>query len=57
MLSSACLAFSSELQVFNSPFGIVELSQYSAGISLGMRPANERRRYNVTMSLTGWVRT
>ena len=24
------------------------------GISLGMRPANERRRYIVTMSLIGW---
>ena len=28
-----------------------------AGISLGMHPANERRRYNVTMSLIGWVHT
>ena len=28
-----------------------------SGISLGMRPANERRRYNVTTSLIGWVHT
>ena len=28
-----------------------------AGISLGMRPANERRRYNVTTSLIGWAHT
>ena len=27
------------------------------GISLGMHPANERRRYNVTMSLIGWAHT
>ena len=24
---------------------------------LGVRPANERRRYNVTPSLIGWVQT
>ena len=28
-----------------------------AGIILCMRPANERRRYIVTSSLIGWVRT
>ena len=28
-----------------------------AGSSLGMCPANERRRYNVTTSLIGWART
>ena len=28
-----------------------------AGISLGMRPANERRRYNVKTSLMGWAHT
>ena len=27
------------------------------GISLGVRLANERRRYNVTTSLIGWVHT
>ena len=26
-----------------------------AGISLGVRPANERRRYIVTTSLIGWA--
>ena len=30
-------------------------SRYAA--SLGMRPANERRRYNVTMPLNGWAHT
>ena len=29
----------------------------SAGISMGMRPANERRRYNVTTSLIDWAHT
>ena len=27
------------------------------GISLGMHPANERRRYIVTTSLIGWAHT
>ena len=27
------------------------------GISLGMRSANERRRYSITTSLTGWAHT
>ena len=27
------------------------------GISLGMHPANERRRSNVTKSLIGWAHT
>ena len=29
----------------------------NAGISLGMRPVNERRRYIVTTSLIGWTHT
>ena len=29
----------------------------NAGISIGMRPANGRRRYNATTSLIGWVHT
>ena len=28
-----------------------------SGLILGMRPANERRRYKVTPSLFGWVKT
>ena len=28
-----------------------------SGISLGMCPANEEHRYNITMSLIGWVHT
>ena len=31
--------------------------KWHAGISLGMRPANERRRYIVTTSLIGWEHT
>ena len=27
------------------------------GLILGLRPANERRRYKVTPSLIGWVQT
>ena len=33
------------------------LLDINAGTSLGMSPANERRRYNVTTSLIGWVLT
>ena len=29
----------------------------SAGLILGLRPVNERRRYFVTPSLVGWVQT
>ena len=29
----------------------------NTGINLGMHPANERRRYNVTTSVIGWART
>ena len=29
----------------------------TTGISLGLRPANERRRYIVTTSLIGWAQT
>ena len=28
-----------------------------SGLILGLRPANERRRYNVMPSLIGWVQT
>ena len=28
-----------------------------SGLILGLRPANERRRYFVTMSLIGWAQT
>ena len=30
---------------------------YTAGLILGLRPANERRRYKVTPSLIGWAQT
>ena len=32
-----------------------DVQSLRTGISLCMRPANERRRYNVTSSLTGWA--
>ena len=37
-------------------FTIQVLVPYT-GINLGMRPANERRRYNVKTSLIGWAHT
>ena len=30
---------------------------YTAGLILGLRPANERRRYKVTPYLIGWAQT
>ena len=30
---------------------------YGSGLILGLRPANERRRYKVTPSLIGWAQT
>ena len=33
---------------------VIQLKVY-AGISLGMHPSNERRRYNVTTSLIGLI--
>ena len=30
-------------------------SSANAGLILGLRPANERRRYKVTTSLIGWA--
>ena len=35
----------------------VNSALYSAGLILGLRPANERRRYLVTTSLIGWTQT
>ena len=45
----------------NCIFGIIlrvekQWEQY-AGLILGLRPANERHRYKVTLSLIGWVQT
>ena len=36
-------------------FNILMPRQMTAGLILGLRPANERRRYFVTTSLTGWA--
>ena len=33
------------------------LSDSNAGLILGLRPVNERRRYKVTQSLIGWAQT
>ena len=33
------------------------LNMSFAGLSLGLRPANDRRRYKVTLSLTGYAQT
>ena len=30
---------------------------FHSGLILGLRPANERRRYKVTPSLIGWAQT
>ena len=32
-------------------------AQYSSGLILGLRPANERRHYKVMPSLIGWAQT
>ena len=36
--------------------GII-LTSVGSGLILGLRPANERRRYKVTPSLIGWAQT
>ena len=33
------------------------LIAYNAGLPLDLRPANKRRRYKVTPTLTGWAKT
>ena len=43
--------FSEEFHLINSYC----LSKTSTGLILGLRPANERRRYFVTTSLIGWA--
>ena len=37
--------------------GVLTRPSVVAEIDLDMRPANERRRYNVTTSLIGWAHT
>ena len=34
-----------------------EWEMLESGLILGLRPANERRRYKVTASLIGWAQT
>ena len=36
-------------------FSIMQFDSSSTGLILGLRPANERRRYFVTTSLIGWA--
>ena len=38
-------------------FFTIQYLKRDAGLILGLRPANERRRYYVTQSLIGWVQT
>ena len=38
-------------------FYLTHFSAFSTGPFLCMRPANERRRYNVTLTLIGWAHT
>ena len=45
-----CVLFTSESKIGVDPEGVT-----TAGVILCMRPANERRRYNVTSSLIDWV--
>ena len=35
----------------------VSIYEHDTGLTLGLHPANERRRYKVTPSLIGWVQT
>ena len=42
----------------NKQFADIPISlKYSSGLILGLRPANERRRYTVTPSRIGWAQT
>ena len=54
-----CTMFVSEWVVCRSircPFAKTFLSDWTvSGLILGLRPANERRRYSVTTSLIGWA--
>ena len=41
----------------HSPVQTVSIKFEITGLILGLRPANERRRYKVTPSLIGWTQT
>ena len=41
----------------NQPESVMEDKKHNPGLILGLRPANERRRYFVTTSLIGWAQT
>ena len=45
------------LDRYYSPLNINQFCYIITGLILGLRPANERRRYKVTTSLIGWVQT
>ena len=45
----------SEIETFGE--NLVINSHATAGLILGLHPANERCRYKVTPSLTGWAQT
>ena len=45
-------------KAFTSHYVIMPFCTYDlSGLILGMRPANEGRRYKVTPSLIGWAQT
>ena len=52
-MPSNCWLFCFDLRDLN----ILPLSSIQAGLILGLNPANERRRYNVTPSLIAWAQT
>ena len=53
------LAIFVRLQCFKQPVTNTDdwPAQLEARLILGLRPANERQRYFVTMSLIGWAQT
>ena len=45
------------MQIKIKLYNVASLIPHEAGLILGSRPANERRSYKVTQSLTGWAQT
>ena len=45
------------MQVMFDVYVTCESVCINSGLILGLRPANERRRYKVTPSLIGWAQT
>ena len=53
--SPVCILFKWNLKITKISFRFVLWHLFTSGIILCMRPANERRRNNVTPSLIGWA--